>query len=132
MWSRFSCFQVLPSFCIRKVIHCLSSPDFRKNYQNFYDSSIFSNLSNTNLYFRLLILQLTSEIDVFFSILYVEFPTYCWNQHIFLMYKTKKPIKLQEYIAFDHKPWKLESNLKMNISKMEKTKSKKIMIIFTF
>ncbi len=37
-----------------------------------------------------------TEIVVFFSILLVEFPTYGWNQRVFLTHKTKKTNKIEK------------------------------------
>ncbi len=54
--------------------------------------------------------------------------------NIFLTHKTKKKgIKSRNNANFGRKPEKLASNLKMNVTKMEKTlKTKKFMIIFVF
>ncbi len=71
------------------------------------------------------------EIGVFFLILFMEFPTYDWNQHILLTHKTKKMNKIEKYADFGHELGKLESNLK-KITKMGKMKSEKFMKIFAF
>ncbi len=48
-----------------------------------------------------------SEIDVFFSILFVEFPTYDWNQLILLKHKTKKMNKIEKICWFWPKAGKI-------------------------
>ncbi len=68
-----------------------------------------------------------SENGVFFSILFVDFPTWDWNQYILLTRKTKK-----NDVDFGHKLGKLVSNLKVNITKIGKMTSETFMIIFTF
>ncbi len=40
------------------------------------------------------------EIDVFFSILFAEFPTYDQNQHILWMHKTKTMNKIEKIRQF--------------------------------
>ncbi len=55
-----------------------------------------------------------------FSILFIEFSTLAESSVIFLHIKPKKLIKLEKYTDFGFRLGKLVSNLKINITKIEK------------
>ncbi len=57
------------------------------------------------------------KIYFFFSMLFIEFPTYGKNLCTFLTNKTKKIIKSKKYTDFGGKPGKLAFNL-MDITKV--------------